>query len=194
MSAFRMWSGLVVCACLALPVALAEPFVTFPEQKELVSPDGRYVLRSIEPPRDASNFSWIFHCLVLEDRETGKSRRLYDYLHKVSAAWSGHRIIATDYVSRRGARALVFSVDPKADAYIVDRIALADRVPSPLASHLQLNDHVFVEAVRMDGSTLVLRAWGYGAHDPGGFRLACELNLEQATASCREVPRTATSP
>jgi hypothetical protein len=194
MSTHRVWSILVFCGCLAVSVARAEPFVTFPEQKEFVSPDGRYVLRSIDPPRDSSNFSWTFHTLVLEDRVTGKSRRLYDYLHKVAVAWSGNRIIATDYVSRRAARALVFSTAPMADAYLIDSTALADRIPLPLASHLRLNDHVFVEAVRLEGDTLVLRAWGYGAHDPGGFRLACRLNLDQAGAACEASARTPASP
>jgi len=194
MSIHRMWFTAVLCACLLMPVAVAEPFVTFPDQKELASPDRRYVLRSVDPPHDPSAFSSAFHSLVLEDRTTGRSWRLYDYLHKVSAAWSGDRIIATDYVSRRGARVLVFSVDPKADAYIVDRMALADRLPLPLGSQLQFNDHVFVEAARMDGTRLELRAWGYGAHDPGGFHMTCELDLALGTASCRDNPHTTSPP
>ena len=190
MDTHRTWLIAVFGAGLAVSIACAEPFVTFPEQKELVSPDGRYVLRSVDPPGDPTNFSSSFHALVLEDRVSGKSRRLYDYLHKVAAAWSGNRIVATDYASRRAARALVFSVEPNSDSFIVDRVALADRIPVQLGSHLRFNDHVFVEAIRMEGGTLVLRAWGYGTQDPSGFHLACRLDLEQASATCEEGIRT----
>lgn len=190
MSVSRLWFSIVVCGWLTL-VASAENFATFPEQKEFASPDKRYVLRSIDPPRGPSDFSGAFHSLVLEDRLTGQSRRLYDYLSKVAVAWSGERILVTDYVSRRSARALVLSADPRSDAYIVDRIDLAGRIPGTQAACLRGNDHVFVEAVRMEGRTLTLRVWGYGAHDRNGFRIQCDLNLDQGAASCRQGRATA---
>lgn len=180
----RVCLSAVVCGCLTL-TASAETFTTFPEQRELASPDNRYVVRSLDPPRDPTAFSGAFHSLVLEDRLTGQSRRLYDYLSKVAVAWSGDRIIVTDYVSRRSARALVLSVDPTSDAYMVDRIDLAGRIPGAQAACLRGNDHVFVEAARMEGRTLVLRAWGYGAHDRTGFQFHCKLNLDEGTASCQ---------
>ena len=188
--------GLIaVLLCLfTASTAAGAPFVTFPEQKELASPDGRYRLRSIDPPRQPGSLTSVFHSLVLEDRATGTSRRLYDYLYKISVAWSGDRIIATEYLSRRGSRALVFSVDPKADTFVIDRIALADRVPIEVGGRLRWNDHVFVEAVHLDGKMLQLRAWGYGAHDRSGFRLACELDLEQAIASCQDGSRFPSQP
>ncbi len=194
MNTHRVWLTVVFCTGLAVSLAQAERFVTFPEEKDLVSPDGRYVLRSVDPGGDPANFSSSFHALVLEDTVTGKSRRLCDYLHKIAVAWSGDRIIATDYVGRRAARALVLAADPKADTYIIDSAAIADRVPFALAVHLRQNSHVFVEAVRMDGDTLQLRVWGHGAHDPSGFRLTCTMNLEQASASCEEGTRAPSSP
>jgi hypothetical protein len=185
MSVSRVWFSIVVFGCVTL-VASAENFATFPEQKEFASPDKRYVLRSIDPPRGSSDFSGMFHSLILEDRVTGQSRRLYDYLSKVAVAWSGDRIIVTDYVSRRSARALVLSADATSEAYIVDRNDLAGRIPGDQAACLRGNDHVFVEAVRMEDRTLTLRVWGYGAHDRNGFRLDCELNLDQGAASCHQ--------
>ncbi|HUM04138.1 MAG TPA: hypothetical protein VLT90_01680 [Terriglobales bacterium] len=181
----RLPSAVVLYLC-ALAPAFAETFATFPDQKELPSPDNRYVIRSLDAGHAPSDFTGMFHSLIVEDRATGNVRRLCDYLHKISVAWSGGGIIATDYVSRRGSRALVFPVASENEAYIVDRMDLAGRVPWDIGASLRENDHVFVEAVRMEDRTLVLRAWGYGVHNPRGFHMACELKLDQGAASCRD--------
>lgn len=164
----------------------AESFATFPEHKELVSPDQRYVLRSVDFSHNPSDYKGMFHTLVLEDRQSRTSRRMYDYVHKVAVAWSGDYIIVTDYLSHKAARALVFSVDPRADTFMVDRVDLADRISQELGSHLRYNERVFVEAVRMQGHTLIFRVWGNGSHDPKGFRFACEINLDRGDAACDE--------
>lgn len=171
-------------------MASGETFATFPNQKELASTDHRYVLRSVDPAKEASDFTGTFHSLVLEDRNMGQSRKLFDYVHKIAVAWSDKRVIATDYHGRRGSRALVFSVDPNSDGFIVDRNDLADRVPTiqPLLSY---NDHVFIEAVRVEGSLFTMRVWGYGTRDRNGFRYLCTLNLDRGTASCEEQSHTA---
>lgn len=186
MSICRSILWLFLCAFVVLPVTTAETFATFPERRELVSPGGRYVLRTIDPNRAPTEFSGTFHILVLEDRSTGETRRLYDYLYKVAVAWSADRIIVTDYVSRKSARTLVFSADSNVDGYIVDKNHLASLVPASQRTRLRENDHVFVEAVRVDGPILVLRVWGYGTRDPGGFRLSCDYRVDQVTASCRD--------
>lgn len=185
----RLCSTALLCACATGTLASGETFVTFPNKSELASPDQRYVLRTIDPVKEPADFTGTFHCLVLENRDTGQKRRLFDYVHRIAVAWSGGRIIATDYFGRKGSRALVFSVDPKADGYVVDRDDLAGRVPA-LGVHLRQNDHVFIEAVRVEGELFVLRVWGYGGYDRSGFRFGCTLNLVRGTASCEELVRT----
>ena len=185
----RLCSIVLLFASTALPFAWAETFATFPNQKELPSADQRYVLRSVDPVKNATDFTGTFHSLVLDDRTTGQARRLFNYVHKIAVAWSGQRIVATDYFGGKGSRALVFSVDPKADGYLVDRDDLAGRVPA-IEPYLRHNDHVFIEAVRVEGSMFVMRVWGYGAHDRMGFRFHCALNLDRGTALCEEKSTT----
>lgn len=178
----------VLFAGIALSMALGETFATFPNQKELASADHRYVLRSMDPVKEAADFTGTFHSLVVEDRVTGQSRKLFDYVQKIAVAWSDKRVVATDYHGRRGSRALVFSVDPNSEGYMVDRNDLAERVPE-IQPQLHYNDHVFIEAVRVEGSLFEMRVWGYGTRDRNGFRYRCTLNLDRGNASCQEQPR-----
>jgi hypothetical protein len=43
-----------------------------------------------------------------------------------------------------------------------------------------------VEALKIRDRILGLRVWGYGTHDPRGFRLSCELELNNGSATCSE--------
>jgi hypothetical protein len=56
----------------------------------------------------------------------------------------------------------------------------------PRTPHLVGNDHVYIAASKLDGNTLALRLWGYGAQDVKGFYFSCDYTLEPNTASCRE--------
>ena len=165
------------------------PFRTFPEQKELLSPDGRYVITSEDAVRDTRNFTGTFHTLFLEDRVSHQRRKLYDYLQRVSVAWdTPEDLIVTDYMTRRSARVLVFSVREPEPIAILDREILSRMIPSELGDHLTRNDHVFLEVVRLEPFTLVFRVWGYGPLDNNGFRLSCEYHWDSNTAVCK-VPK-----
>ena len=101
-----------ILACVVITVVselavFGEQFATFPEQKELPSPDGQYVIRSVDWHPAAQQFSGMFHSLFLEERVTGRSRKLCDYVRRVAVAWSGgNRIIVTDYLNPRTSRTL----------------------------------------------------------------------------------------
>jgi hypothetical protein len=45
---------------------------------------------------------------------------------------------------------------------------------------------VFVEGSRVEQDTLHLSVWGYGPHDPNGFRLRCEYSPREGAISCIE--------
>lgn len=174
---------------LASHLLLAEGFVTFPDRKELRSPDGRFVIRSVEHRAGAREFSGVFRSLVLEDTATSARRGLYNYVGRIAIAWSGSEyLIATDYVGKRTSRALVFRMKFLDEYTVIDKTYLANRVTEDLRAQLELNDHVFVEAFGVEKRDLMLRVWGYGAHNPNGFRVQCTYDLINGNTSCRENP------
>ena len=174
-------------AVLATHLLLAEVFVTFPDRKELRSPDGRFVVRSVEHVPGAREFSGVFRSLVLEDTATGSKRGLYNYVGRIAMAWSGNEcLIATDYVGKRTSRALVFRMKYLDESMVIDKTYLASQVTGDLRAQLELNDHVFVEAFGVEKRDLMLRVWGYGAHNPKGFRVQCTYDLINGNTSCWE--------
>jgi hypothetical protein len=164
---------------------LASPFVVFPKASELISPDGRYAVRSVDSVGAASDFVGTFRSLWLYELPTGRSRKLCDYLGVASAAWSSNDVlVVTQYVGKRTSRALVFSAAVAQDAVMLDTATLIRLLPPELRPALRDNDHVFVEGSRVEQETLHLTVWGYGRHDPNGFRYRCEYTLREGTISC----------
>jgi hypothetical protein len=159
-----------------------------PGPQELRSPEGRFLILSVDQGRGKSDFSGVFRTLVLEDVSSGESRKLYDYIGRVVVAWSGNNcIIVTDYASKRTSRARVFATDPSVAPVALNKVQLARLLPEMLSEHLLKNDHVYVEVVRVEGSLLMVRVWGYGALDLNGFRWNCQYELNQTTADCKEI-------
>lgn len=182
----RCWFGVALLFGLVATSIAGGPFKTFPDQQELPSPDGHFVIRSEDPDRLPSEITGTFHTLYMEERDTGRKRKLYDYVRRAAVAWANpEEIIVTDYVATRSARVLIFTVSDPGPIAVIDREHLARQLPSELSDHLRKNDHVYLEVSRLEKQSVVLRAWGYGAFDPGGFGLNCRYNLEDNQASCR---------
>ncbi len=182
---------LTVVAAMLCVETLAAPFLVFPKAGELVSPDGRFVVRNQERTASGSDFSGDFHSLWLIELATGRSRKLCDYLGVAAVAWSGNDfLVVTQYVSKKTSRALVFSTTGPEDPVILDQPTLTRLVSVELRPSLRENDHVFVEASRVGEGTLHLRVWGYGQHDIHGFRWLCEYALQQGAVSCTEEHNT----
>ncbi len=167
--------------------SLVSQFVVFPKANELLSPDGRFAVRSVDSARSASEFVGTFHSLWLFELATGRSRKLCDYLGVASVAWSSNDwLVVTQYVSKRTSRALVFSATLSEDPLVLDKTTLTRLVPVELRPRLRENDHVFVEGLRVEQDKLYLTVWGYGKHDANGFRWLCEYALREGTVSCTE--------
>ncbi len=162
---------------LAAGTGLAESFVVFPRAAQLASPDGRYVVRDVDREAGAAEFVGTFHSLWMAEVATGRSRKLCDYVGVAAVAWSsGDFLIVTQYVGKKSSRALVFSPTSE-DAVVLDSATLIQMVPVEMRPTLRENDHVFVEAVRIDAGTFYFRVWGYGKRDGNGFRWNCEYGL-----------------
>ena len=168
-------------------VAYGAPFVVFPKAGQLPSPDGRFVVRNADREAPLSEYVGTFHFLFLDDTGSGRSRKLCDYVGVAAVAWAtDDLIIVTQYVSKYASRALVFVADDARDPVVIDKPLLTNLVPVNLRPQLRENDHVFVEASRVEGETLTLRVWGYGKHDAKGFSWHCEYSLLEGGISCEE--------
>ena len=184
----RPWRMLVVAVFVAVlcAEALASPFVVFPKAGELVSPDGRFVVRNAEREGSASDFVGTFHSLWLIELATGRSRKLCDYLGVAAVAWSRNDFLVVTQYARRTSRALIFSAVGPQEPFTLDEPTLIRLVPAELRPALRENDHVFVEASRLEEDTLHLSVWGYGRHDATGFRWRCAYDLREGVISCTE--------
>jgi hypothetical protein len=186
MRTYRALLCLAVVGVLEV-AALAAPFVVFPSAGQLLSPDGRFLVRNTDRDAPLSEFAGNFHSLFLEETHSGHSRKLFDYIGAVAVGWANNDfIIVTEYVSKHTSRALVFAADGSHDAVVIDKPLLTSLVPDNLRPQLRENDHVFVEATRVEGETLTLRVWGYGTHDANGFRWRCEYSLREGGISCEK--------
>ncbi len=173
----------------ALGASCAAQFVVFPKASEVVSPDGRFAVRSVERETAASEIAGASRSLWLFEISTGHARKLCDYLGVAAAGWSGNDwIVVTQYVGKRTSRALVFSATVAEDPVMLDKNGLIRLVPADLRPALRENDHVFVEASHVEHDKLSLTVWGYGPHNTNGFRWRCEYSLREGTVSCSEEP------
>jgi hypothetical protein len=187
MRSCRISLGVAGAVLLLCVTASAAPFVVFPKAGQLVSPDGRLVVGSVEHEGAASDFVGTFHSLWLTELATGHSRKLCDYLGVAAVAWSSKgSLVVTEYVGKRTSRAWVFLAADLDDPVMLDKPTLTRLVPVELRSTLRGNNHVFVEASQVEEDTLHLRVWGYGQHDASGFRWRCEYALVEGAISCVE--------
>ena len=183
----RLVFSMIVIVGTLIAYTLAAPFVVFPKAGELVSPDRRFVVRNAEREGSAFDFAGTFRSLWLIEVATGRSRKLCDYLGVAAVAWSSNDfLVVTQYVSKKTSRALIFPVAVTKDPVMLDKSTLIQLVPMELRPALRENDHVFVEALRVEQDTLYLRVWGYGQHDAQGFRWHCEYDLRGDSVSCTE--------
>lgn len=189
MSRWQITLGVAIVGVILAVQALARPFVVFPKAGELPSPDGRFVVRNADREGAASDFVGIFHSLWLIESATGRSRKLCDYVGVAAVAWSSNDfLVVTQYMGQQTSRALVFSADGSEDPVVLDKPTLLRLIPVELRDVLRENDHVFIEASRLENETLYLRVWGYGKHDANGFRWGCQYALREEVISCTETP------
>lgn len=167
--------------------AFGGQFVLFPKASQLRSPDGRFVVRDLARDASAAELQNTFRALWLLETATGRSRKLCDYVGTSAVTWSEDDfVVVTQYLNKKTSRALIFSATVPDRDIMLDVKTLTHIVRPDLRAALRENSHVFVEASRVEGGTLYLHVWGYGTHDPDGFRWQCEYGLGEGTIGCRE--------
>ena len=169
--------ALLLVVIVGMP-AFAGSFVMFPQAGRLVSPDGRFEVRDVETSGDERNFVAASHSLWLIDVASGRSRKLCDYLGLAAVSLSGAEfVMVTEYLGKKTSRVLVFSAAGSDEPVVIDAAALIPLLPVEQRPTLRENDHLFVEASSIERRVFHFRAWGYGKHDPNGFRWDCEYSL-----------------
>ncbi len=183
-------TGLHVASVMALSIlAQALPYTLFPKAAQLPSPDGRFVVRNVDPVAPASEYVGTFHSLFLQDTASGRNRKLCDYVGVAALAWTKNNVlIMTEYLSKHTSRVRIFSTDDGRDGVVIDQSLLTQVAPIELRPEIRENDHVFVVASQVVGETLTIRVWGYGKHDPNGFHWRCQYSLLAGTIPCAELP------
>jgi len=181
----------VLCQPMVFAVLVAQAFagqfVLFPKADQLRSPDGRFVVRDLPRDSSAAELQNTFRALWLFETSTGRSRKLCDYVGTSAVTWSDDDfVVVTQYLNKKTSRALIFSATVPDRDIMLDVRTLTHIVPPDLRAALRENGHIFVEASRVEGGTLYLRVWGYGTHDPDGFRWQCDYGLSAGTVACRE--------
>jgi hypothetical protein len=184
----RLVRDTFVLAFLAIWLAVhvqAASFSMFPKTGRLVSPDGRFEVRDVAPEMSAGELVGTPHSLWLIELSTGHSRKLCDYLGLAAVAWSSNDfLVVTQYVGKKTSRALVFAATSLNEPVLIDASGLIQMVDVGMRATLRENDHVFVEASRLEEDTFYFRVWGYGNHDPSGFRWNCRYSLSEGGVSC----------
>ncbi|HEV2401923.1 MAG TPA: hypothetical protein VGS27_33640 [Candidatus Sulfotelmatobacter sp.] len=181
--------GRIAAVCLAISTfcvqGKAESFVLFPKAERLVSPDGRFEVRDAGRPGAATDFVGSFHSLWLTDLKNGNARKLCDYMGIAAVAWSGNDfLVITQYVGKKTSRALVFATSGAQDPFMLDKSTMIQLLPVEMREALRGNDHVFVEASRLENDRFYFRVWGYGQHDPNGFGWKCQYELRAGKVNC----------
>jgi hypothetical protein len=181
---------------LMMPISsIAAPFSIFPKVGRLTSPDGRFEIRDVDESGAPGQFAGTFRALWVIESPTGHSRKLCDYFGLAAVAWSEkNSIIVTQYVGKKTSRALIFTSAMGGESYVLDPPGLISSVQIELRPMLRENDHLFVEGSSMEHDIFRFRVWGYGRHDPNGFRWNCEYALSDGRVSCEETRKNQLHP
>ena len=180
-----------VAAALCAEPAAAQ-FAVFPKTGELASPDGKYILRNREHQASQSEFAGTFHSLWLVETATRRWQKLRDYLGLTAVMWSGNDMLIMTEYARTTSRVFVFSAEDTFslnkthDPVVLDKSALVQRLSPDLRDTVRENDHIFIEAAKLEDDVLHLQVWGRGQRDPGGFRWHCTYALSTGALSCSE--------
>ncbi len=167
----------------------AGAFVVFPKAGRLISPDKRYEARDVSPPGSGADFAGNFHSLWLIQSGSGRSRKLCDYFGAAAVAWSDDdTLLITEYVGKKTSRALLFAPVTAEQVIMIDEPNLLRMIEPQFRETLRGNDHVFVEAARLEKNIFYFQVWGYGQQSPKGFKWNCRYDLGDGTLGCNGDP------
>jgi hypothetical protein len=157
----------VVNGSLTMPATASQAstnVVSFPEQSQAASPNGRYVIVG-------ENHAEPFHTAILEDRVLKTRRKLFDYDRHIDLLWNpdSKSFALTDYEESDYSRCSIIFIDQTLPTIRVwDKLvkALTQRDRKSLIE----NQHVYIAAMQWIGAgALKVKVWGYGEVDPSGF-------------------------
>jgi hypothetical protein len=159
--------AVIACSQVVLAVSATPEIVRFPGlQREISSPNERYVVEYREPSQDHPPY---LHTLVLRDRLLDKRTELLSFTRFADVAWApdGRRLAVTDHRASNQSVTYLVSLD---DGPKKTDVSNELRREQPDLDPLFANDHCYVDIVRwLDDKTLQLRIHGHGDQSPAGF-------------------------
>jgi len=153
----------------------------FPGPSQGISPDGRYVLLSVENEREP------YHSILLKDKNTRKMRKIYDYGRSASVVWApdSRHFALNDYAGSNLAETYIIAVDetePRID--LQEEIARHQRV-GPTAG-----DHEYFGVSRwLDERKVVVHHWGHGGSPTKAFCMCYIYTLNGSVEKCTRQPQ-----
>ena len=159
---------------LCFPPLRAQSHQAFPSPRSTSrSPDGQHVIHNVD-----YNTKEPYHRLLLEDTKTHTTRKLLTYERWVDVFWSpsGAEVMVDDHGGSDFENTYIYSVQDT--SHRVD-IGEEFRRQNPSGRLLfKKNDHVYVDGLGwVNETTVKIRLWGYGEHDPKGFERLLEYKL-----------------
>ena len=125
---------------------------SFPEVSDSWSPDGRFVVKNVDHPKDATTP----HSIYLTDMETGRRTVLYSYPRKVDLYWSpaSDALAINDWDANDDAQCIVFILAPRPARIDVREEFLKSRRPDRRSSSRPIATiTITTTRISFDGST-----------------------------------------
>jgi hypothetical protein len=148
-----------------IPYVLIAQIVKFPRTNAAIDPSKRFKVVWKEAT-DTSD-----HYLILRDLKSRRWRKIVDFGRSVDFLWApdGNSFAITNWVGSNCSEAWIGF--PKDSSKHVNL-----EYNSPQVSE---NHHVYYEILRWrNSSSVLLKIWGYGEHDPDGFEKYFEADLQ----------------
>jgi hypothetical protein len=188
-SPFGAWVALILAglALVATP-SLGQVYRRFPGTKsELVSPDGRYILQSVDHDEEP------YHSIVLKNETSGKTRKICDYERRVSVVWSADssHFALNNYAGSDYTETNILAVDetvPKID--VQNEILRHDRLLRERVTLVGWGHDYFGVVRWLDPERVVVHHWGHNDDPPlGDFCVCYVYRLGGSVRKCLHQPR-----
>ncbi len=155
---------------------------SFPEVSDSWSPDGRFVVKNVDDPRNINSP----HSIFLTDMQTGQRMLLYSYPRKVDLLWSpaSEALAINDWDANNDSQCIIFVLSPHHERIDLREEFMKSRRPDvekKLATNRRDYDHNYAHLVRwLDATTLLSVIEGHSSDRKRNFLLVYEYKLGES--------------
>lgn len=164
---------LLILALLQVLTYAQANYARFPSAKsQAPSPDGRYVVVNIDNQRQP------YHSIILEEKGTGRTRKIADYERSVAVLWapSSGLLALNEYSGSDSTSTYIIPLDES-----LPKIDVQKEIVSK-AKHIAHGDHEYFGVMRwVDDRRVIVNHWGHGESEQG----FCECYIYTLNGSVR---------